>query len=460
VRLKLRLAPLSACIFLAIPLLLTFPCVAQVQTVLARFNARSDGAGPRGGLIVDSAGNLYGTASWAGNGQTDVCRNGPIGGCGTVFELSPPAPGSGKWTETVLHVFMQTPDGSYPTGNLVMDKSGNLYGTTAEGGANGRGIVYQLSPPLVQGDPWTETVLYSFQQGSSDGQNPYAGLVMDEAGNLYGTTAYGGPCGEGTVFEVSPPVTQGDPWTEQVIHGFHYDCHSHLTNDGAVPQSSLVLGKNGQLFGTTFNGGQFGGGIVFRLAPPSGGRTTWSQLVLYSFVGGVGGHYPMANLSYYGGSLYGTTVAGGDGGSCIFDYLGCGIVFQLSPAGPGLPWTFNTIYAFTGAGDGQNPYAGVIADKNGTLYGTTNGGGNFSCDDNYSHGCGVVYQLTPPINVGDAWAQSTIYTFGGGVDGRNSVSPLVIGKNGALYGTTFAGGNMQCTDYGSAGCGVVFKLVL
>ena len=457
-RYKAVLFPLPAVILFATILMMAASCPAQVQTVLLRFNARSDGSGPRGGLIVDSVGNLYGATTWGGDGQTDICRNGKFGGCGTVFELSPPAPGSGKWTETVLHVFLNT-DGFYPTGNLVMDAAGNLYGTTAYGGTNGRGNVYQLSPPVVPGDPWTANTIYSFQFSPLDGQNPYAGLVIDGAGNLYGTTTYGGACNEGTVFELSPPATQGAPWTEQVIHDFHWYCNGSYSSDGAVPQSSLVLGKNGQLYGTTGNGGgQFGHGIVFRLSPPSRGQTTWSSLVLYTFNGGPDGQYPLANLSYYGGSLYGTTSTGGDV-ACNFDQTGCGVVFQLSPAGPGQPWTFNTIYSFTGAGDGQNPYAGVIVDKNGALYGTTDGGGSLNCDDNYSHGCGVVYQLTPPVNLGDPWTQSTLYAFSGDVDGRNSVAPLVIGKNGALYGTTFAGGNMQCTDYGSSGCGVVFKLI-
>ena len=432
-------------------------CSAQTESVLARFNARSDGAGPRGGLIADSAGNLYGTTSWGGDGTSQVCRNGLVGDCGTVFELSPPAPGSGKWTETVLHRFTTIPDGSYPVGNLVMDSAGNLYGTTASGGdSQNHGIIYQVSPPAVAGDPWTETVIYRFS--GPDGQTPSAGLVIDASGNLYGTTSYGGICGLGTAFELSPPVTQGGAWTQQVIHNFRRRCNGHVSNDGAAPLAGLAIGPGGTLLGTTEAGGQYDYGTAFALVPPHGGILTWTEKVIYNFTGASDGRFPLAGLAIDHGNAYGTTAYGGDG-TCTYEFSGCGVVFQLTPAGPGNSWILTTIYTFTGSFDGQNPFAGVILDKKGNVFGTTTGGGNTNCNDNYSVGCGVVYEVSPPVNAGDPWTQSTLYAFTGDVDGRMSVAPLVIGKSGALYGTSFSGGNMQCTDYGSAGCGTVFKVV-
>jgi uncharacterized repeat protein (TIGR03803 family) len=193
---------------------------AQTESVLLKFNGITDGAGSQGGLVVDSAGNLYGTTIVGGSGY------------GTVFEVSPPSAG-GAWTESVLHSFTNSPDGFYPTGPLVLDKAGNLYGATLYGGSN-YGMVFQLSPPSAPGGAWTETVLYRFLS-TPDGQNPNGGLVIDAAGNLYGTTANGGACGRGSVFELSPPASSGGPWTEKVIYSFRYTCNGKTSNDGATP---------------------------------------------------------------------------------------------------------------------------------------------------------------------------------------------------------------------------------
>jgi hypothetical protein len=421
---------------------------------LNRFNAIMDGAGPLGGLIADSAGNLYGTASWAGSGALHECQNGGFHGCGTVFELSPPPPGSSKWTKTVLYRFTNSPDGSLPTGELVFDQAGNLYGTTVNGGGSQPypyGVVYQLSPPVVPGDPWTETVLYRFT--GQDGQNPYGGVVVDAAGNLLGTTEFGGQCGRGVAFKLSPPAMQGGAWTEQVIHNF---CGQ---NDGHLPYGRMALATNGDLYGLALFGPQEAPGMMYKLMQPPPGHTLWGERILYTFAGGSDGVSPASGVAMHETKLYGTTQYGGTG-ACTFNSPGCGIVFELTPPNhPGGGWTKATIYNFTGAGDGTNPAAGVIFDKNGTLYGTTTGGGNPGCENNGSSGCGVVYQLTSPGAQGGSWTETTLYSFTGDVDGGTSRAPLIIGTPNGLYGTTYGGGNLHCSDYGTTGCGVVFKVV-
>jgi len=216
--------------------------ITPKESVLYRFKGGTDGAVPAAGLIEDAAHNLYGTT-----------LDGGTSGLGTVFEVSPPGT---VWTETVLYSFAGGSDGANPlNGNLVADKAGNLYGTTYAGGGStnctgttpGCGTVFQLAPPATQGAPWTETVLYSFT-GLSDGANPDAGLIMDSKGNLYGTTVYGGgvTCGTttcGTIFELTPPSTQGGPWTETVLHAFGKG------SDGANPTAGLTFGLRGRFSG-------------------------------------------------------------------------------------------------------------------------------------------------------------------------------------------------------------------
>ncbi len=242
------------------------------EAVLYSFTGNGDGGYLSGTLVFDAAGNLYGTAGEGGN------ANCILGGCGTIFELSPPAAPGGGWTETTLYAFGGGSDGIYPNGGVVFDTAGNLYGSTIYGGssappctgppATGCGTVFELSPPTAPGGAWTETVLYRFA-GGSDGDSPQAPVVHDSAGNVYGTTYSGGngTCFEntycGTVFELTP--SNGGPWTEAVIHNF-----GAFLNDGVQPQfAGLLLTKSGAIVGTAPQGGAVGGGTVFGMLPPS-----------------------------------------------------------------------------------------------------------------------------------------------------------------------------------------------
>ncbi len=323
-----------------------------------------DGGNPVAGVVFDAAGNLYGTTVSGG------AQNG-----GTVFKLARNA--DGTWTDTVLYNFTNGADGSGPACTLVLDAAGSLYGTTLGGGAHGKGTVFKLVPN--RDGNWTESVLYSFT--GPDGANPDAGLTFDAAGNLYGTTYYGGgsaACtnGCGVVFKLAP--NPDGTWTESVLHSFTGGA------DGAVPPASLIFDAAGNLYGTTFHGGctacTNGCGVVFELAPESDG--TWTESVLHSFTGGADGSYPEAGLVFdAAGSLYGTAANGGSK-STVCTNTGCGVVFKVTPTSSG--WSETVLRTFLGLA--KLPTAPVIFDPAGNLYGTTTEG-----SANY----GVVFEITP-----------------------------------------------------------------
>jgi len=382
------------------------------EKVLYSFAGGSDGSYPEAALVADGAGNLYGTTSQGGSSNCSA-------GCGTVFQLTPPTTQGAQWTETVLYRFAGGSDGAAPASNLIFDAAGNLYGTTNGGGnVSSGGTVFQLTPPLAQGGAWTETVLYRFA-GGRDGKTPLAGLVFDQAGNLYGTTLFGGTANAGTVFELMPPATQGGAWTETVLHTFGHG------NDGLDPEAGLILDNAGALYGTTITG------TVFKLTPPA-----WTEKVLFSFTGGGNnGSWPCA-LTARQGLLYGLTRLGGS-------QANTGIAFQLTPPAGGGAWTESTLYSFTGGNDGGEPCGALVSDQAGNLYGTSSGNGQ--------NIPGSAFQLTPPSTTGGPWIETTLHTFGGGNDGLSPLAGVVFGKGGALYGTTSGGG--------SYGRGTVFRVV-
>ena len=333
-----------------------------------------DGTYPSSAVIIGLDGTLYGTTGGGGGGR---CMSG-YPGCGTVFTLRPRAAACQtavcSWSEYVIHSFTGGSDGAYSFGNVVEGQSGNLFGTTVYGGMYGDcdnydgfgcGIAYMLTPAL---GGWKETVLWNFGQGN-DGQMPYAGMIFDKAGNLYGTTARGGQYGQGTVFQLTP---SGSGWTENILYSFQGE------SDGSSPYAGLIVDASGNFYGATPVGGQGGGGTVFELTPSNG---NWTFSVLYSFPG-VQGTYtgPYGSLVMdKAGSLYGTT-SGNFG-----QYGDYGTVFKLTPSADG--WTYKLMYAFTGGPDGQSPYSALVLDSNGNLYGTA--------ANNGAYGYGVVFEITP-----------------------------------------------------------------
>jgi len=366
---------------LAAAMMVPMPARAATETVLHNFVPPPNGANPYGGVIRDSQGNLHGTA-----------YNGGAWNHGVVFKVN----AAGK--QTVLYSFTGRSDGDTPFGGVVEDSAGNLYGTTIYGGASGDGVVFKVTPT------GQETVLHSFA-GGSDGVYPYAGVVLDSEGNAYGTTAYGGMFGRGVVYKV------GTTGQETVLYSFTG------FNDGGQPQAGVTRDLAGNLYGTTINGGAWGYGTVYKL------NASGEETVLYSFPEGTNGAYPYTGVVRdSAGNLYGTAATGGQ--------FGYGLVYQVSPDG-----RETVLHSFSGGTDGMEPDSGLLRDSAGDLYGVTFAGGA---------GFGTVYKI-------DASGQETVlYSFTGGADGRAPWGGLVEDPAGNLYGATAVGGG--------AGYGVVFQL--
>jgi uncharacterized repeat protein (TIGR03803 family) len=381
----------------ALLLIASRPAQAQTETVLYNFTGGSDGGNPRSSLIFDAAGNLYGTTNGGG-----------VFGAGTVFELSPN--GSGGWSETVLYSFTGGADGSNPYSNMIFDSVGNLYGTTYEGGANGLGVVFELSPV---GTSWTETVLYTFT-GGTDGADPRSGVIMDLAGNLYGTTCGTQPYYWGTVFELTP---SGGGWTERTIYAPEFAGCAGLTMDAA-----------GDIFGTTLT-------TVFELS--ANGNGGWNPTVLHTFCSKNDGCDACGTPVFdQAGNLYGTTEAGGA--------PGWGTVYKLSYIETGKKkkgeWK-EKYYALSEEEFG--PIGGVVLQEGGwdgytATYGTSAMGGNYETGD--------VFLLVP---IGQSSVHISLWNFKGN-DGLHPYGSLILDSAGNLYGTT--------ADGGSSGAGVVFEV--
>ncbi len=386
------------------------PVSADPLKIIHTFVAIRKGARPAAALTSDSTGTLYGTTYTGGNADGD----------GTVFLLSPPGGGSKKWIQTVLHRFSKNAkDGIFPDSSVILDAQGNLYGTTTEGGINDAGVVFELARPANEGDPWKEIVLHRFT-GGSDGGTPHGTLVFGADGDLYGTAGYGGTSGAGLVFKLSP--RDSGHWKETVLFDFGNDA------GGGYPYSRPIFDADGNLYGTTLNGGNAGNGVVFELSPPSGGGSAqWTETVLHSFDDADDGVEPrMGVIMDSAGNLYGTTESGGS--------IGYGTVFEVSPpAGGRQTWTETVLYNFDFSPNGGSPgYSGLVMDESGNLYGTTQTGGTL-------HN-GVVFALAPPGQGGDSWTESVLHTFAGSPDGAQPEAGLTFGAGGLLYGTTFMGG--------------------
>lgn len=403
-------------------LLATMPLRAQTFTVLHNFTSGADGTRPQAGVILDSAGNIYGTTS--GGGLDGSC--GPHD-CGQVFRLS--RHGSG-WVLQSLHTFYGGNDGSTPLAKLLIAQDGSVYGTTYFGGginncdAEGCGTAFRLQPPPTAcksvSCPWLETVLYSFQ-GLDDGADPSSGLVMDSAGNLNGLTVNAGDgnpygClgfGCGVLYQLVP--SQGG-WTQNVLYAF-----TEFQNDGN-PWGDMVLDNFGNFYVT----GQVGSGAPGTVSQVSRTSSGWTSRVIQSLAGSSDGIYARGLVADSAGNLYGGTLGEGPGGG--------GTVYKLVAGGGG--WNFDLLLAINGPyGDGASE---LIRDQAGNLYGTTLGDG--------VSGLGTVFKLTPS---GGGWTYTDLHDFAGS-DGEAPCGPLAIDSAGNIYGVASSGG----TD----GYGVVFEI--
>jgi len=404
----MRKLPLSVGLLLTMLVFVTSSALAR-EKVLYQFPGGERGNEPQFGLVFDSKGNAYGTTYYGGTY-----------GWGTVFKLEQSNNG---WTEQTLYSFLGSSDGYNPVGNLLIDTAGNLYGTTLYGGTGTGcqqgsygcgGTAFALEQ---SNGTWKHIVLYSFcsRGGCSDGSSP-DGLTFDKAGNLYGTTIAGGQlCGSygcGTVYELSP--SHGS-WTQKVLHAFNEG------GDGFYPSPGITIGQSGNLYGTTCCGGGYGYGIVFILKP---GKHRWQEVLVYAFDGST--NYKNANGSLTldsAGNIFGTTTGGSSG--CSYQ---CGMVYRLSRSNG--QWIEETVFTFDGT-HGASPNPGLILDSTGNFYGSTLLGGTYNF--------GEIFELKP----GKTWTIKLLYDFAGEGADASPNPGLIFGPGGDLYGTTPGSYNSQ-----------------
>jgi uncharacterized repeat protein (TIGR03803 family) len=440
--------------------ILAAPAAAQTpgEAVLYAFQGpTSDGEDNANGLVAGPGGILYGATTFGGSGDcTGYGYPTPIG-CGVVYKLTPPATSGGAWTEKILHSFTGGLDGAFPN-TLAVSKGGILYGTTFGGGpgqstGSGYGVVFKLTPPTTSGAGWKETVMYTFckQTNCTDGNNPNDGPIL-VGGDLYGTTGYGGANGYGTVYQVTTAATPAFTSLYSFKGG---------STDGADAYYGLVANKSGTLYGETHGGGGTGCGgsgcgTVYEITPPAAAGDPYTETVLYSFPGGDDGQDPSGRLTVSGADLLG--VAGGG----TYNY---GIVYKLAPPTTGTVWTETVLTSFDpgalyGVPGGTYANGSLVAGANGSIYGTTYGGGDPNLQLGY-YFPGTIFELTPPIETGGAWVQSLLYSFQGGTDGLTPEWGLIVGPDGTLYGTTSVGGGTGCPaqmfNGTNIGCGTVFQ---
>jgi len=351
------------------------------QAILHKFTGYPhDGTNPQGSVIADKAGNLYGTTT-----------SGGLNNQGVVFKLTKPAAGKTVWTETILYNFgLNKNDSSQSRAPLVFDAHGNLYGTTIFGGGSARcgdtgcGVVFKLAPPAAGKTAWTETILHRFGATATDGTLPeLSPLIVDAKGNLYGTTGNGGKYNRGTAFKLAPPAAGKTVWTETILAQFG----SGVNGDVGGASGGLAMDKAGALYGA-LSGGGTGFGSVYRLTPPAAGKTAWTLASLYSFQTFNDCNYPNSSLIIdRNGTLYGTAPSAGR--TQPAPGLSNGCVFSLKKSGA--KYLETVVYTFTSTpptppAKGASPQDALVADAKGNLYGTTNSGGAFQQ--------GTVFKLT------------------------------------------------------------------
>lgn len=441
---------------------------AATERVLWSFSGGQDGGLPNWSTPIPGPGGVfYGTTSSGGT------NNG-----GVVYQVSPPSGGVGPWTETVLHNFAcGGTDGCLPFSTLVMDSSGTLYGATINGGgAPNAGVVFSLTPPAGGSGPWTETILYSFA-GGADGAQPYGKIARDAAGQLYGATYLGGvtgnqggASGNGTVFRLTPPAGGTGPWTHTVLYSFTGTGGGSV--DGSAPTSGVNLAKDGALYGVTEYGGVLGittgctwvqgCGTVFRLKSSKGG-TVWTKSTLFEF-----GQTPQSGSIPYAAPLLlsdGTLVgATGTGGANTIEELNGGVLYQLSPpAGGSGQWTETVLKTMDQGPDFlEYPLGDLTIDAAGAVYGAALSGGPVAGPDDLTTNGGGIFKLSPPAGGTGPWTYTAVHTFTADTGDfcRTGCYPyggVSVSKSGVLTGTT-TGGGTHPPSKGKVGPGVVFQI--
>ena len=432
------------CAAAAAPMLLaTAASATPTYSILYNFTDTAAGGDPTQitGHLANpsdpSSWTLFGTTKYGGNIAGTSCGG---TGCGTVYQLTPPATGSTSWTPATLYTFNGDTDGANPAAGVAFDQAGVLYGTTLAGGSGigtgGNGTVFRLTPQAGTG-AWTKTVLHRFNT-ANDAAYLLGGVLIGGDGSLYGTGFEGGKLGGGAIYRLTPPAAGKTAWPEQLLRSFTGYA------GGGTPESALIADTSGALYGTVATGAKYSQGAVVKLTPPAAGKIAWVPSILYDFNGPRGSNPTAGLIADTSGALYGTTPAGGANS--------WGTVFKLAPPASGkTAWTQTVLYSFTGGNDGGVVSGPVIADASGALYGITSQGGDTTCQS--GSGCGTVFKLTPPRSAAGRWKLTVLHVFSGPGDGipySGVQSGLVMDPGGALYGTTFGGG---ASNYGT-----VFKI--
>jgi hypothetical protein len=430
---------------------------AGTLTTIYTFTGGADGGYPAAGLISGPDGSFFGTTSSSPTGPL-------VGNGGTVFQLFPPAQGLTAWTLQTLYTAATTSDGTNPTGGLVSDAAGNLYGAMSHGGIFngvcafdgidfGCGTLFKLNHAAGSPTAYTYQLLYTFS-GGADGEAS-GGLVTGPGGVLYGltepypviypnVTCNTAPCG--SAYALTPPTEGQTSWTKTTLYSFAGGV------DGSFPTGTLLMGKGGVLYGTTISGGlttsprcrPAGCGTVFSLTPPSGNNTSWTKTTLWIFSDHDGAVPNGSLVADASGNLFGLTNSGGDRHADCVPALGCGAAYELSPGPtPSSPWTFTSIFLVRDGAHGAEPTAGVTLGSGGQLYLTTSGTETTSF--------GTVNALYPPAKGRTVWRDDKLFGFD---NDANSALPLdtLLFVKGTLYGTAFG-------DYiGPAPYGTIFSI--
>lgn len=331
-----------------------------VQTVIYSFAGGNDGLDPHGGVTLGPDRSLYGTAVAGGN--AGICAG---DGCGVVYRLTPEGD---QWFQTTLYNFKGDNDGWGPGGRVVFDAAGNLFGTTPNGGRHSAGTIFMLTPS--PSGTWHKRTIHSFTGGKDGATGSLGDLIFDAAGNIYGIAEQGGANAAGTVYKLSPTPT--GRWTLTTLYAFQG------MPDAGFPFGGLNFDAAGNLYGTTYFGGNAGMGTVYQLTPGPNGK--WQENVLYNFQGGIDGSLPTSTLVFdANGRLFGTTSAGGRP-SCD-----CGTVFRLTLSNGS--WKEKIVHFFGKGFDGYSPNYGLTFDAAGNLYGATPAGGTSRK--------GMIFKFTP-----------------------------------------------------------------
>ncbi len=373
-------------------------------------------------FAIDANGNLYGETKYGGAYSK-----------GAIFQLQPPATATGHWTEVILHSLQE--GGSLTNSNFVLDAAGNLYGTTSWGGnihancVGSCGTIFRLSPPAPGATAWTYSTIFEFD--GKNGGNPSSTITMDKSGHLFGTAP--GNSRPGVAYELMPPASSSGKWTQRILQDFGHVLLYGLSLDA----------QSGVLYGATSN-------TIYSLTPSGGTNPAYQYAKIYRIPYACQNVF--APVTFAQGSVFGSTIA-----AHILSYVsgstikppgaGCGksfgTVFRLAPGAAGAPWTLTILHSFHGPPDGEGPFGNLFVGDSGSVYGVTPDGGTGRCDGSVGgeSGCGVIFSLAPPATGGGAWTEEILLSFNGKSQGSHPYAGFLQAYSNQIFtASAFSGG--------------------